>query len=623
MYWNKRIAILVSALVIAAVGTGILAFLRRPSLESLSGLSGPAEISVVATEGKSDWTDYAIGSDTRLAILLTDDDSSWLGVTEGLKTIGIPFRITRDVETAVRHKVVMVYPAISGQLLDADSLGILEQHVEMGGTLIATQVLGGGLQGVFGFDQIEQSRSHSEIRFTGSDPTLSFIDQPEEQTVRIGNPEDETQRIGAQSFLGASTVLASYEDGSAALVTKTSDQGGHAYALGFDLGFFILKATNGRTGGASRNYGNAYEPSVDTWLRWIKSVYVQEEPHAITLHTVPEARDLAVVISFDVDYTHSMSNLEAYTNLLMEKGLLGTFFVQTKYFDDYNDKAFFNDRTLPILSRVAGSGMEIGSHTVAHPSAFSDIPLGDGEERFPDYQPRVLNRARVWSATILGELRVSKFLLEHFMETDVVSFRPGYLATPERLPEALEASGYKYASTATSGHVLTHLPFRMNFSRGYADTTSIFQFPIAIEDEIPPHMNLRLDSAIELAEQLSDYGGSFVMLIHPNVTGEKLEFLNAIIPVLEPHSWFGTLQQYGDWWVMRDGVSVDTSSTEAGIVVTVNSEVPIYGLRLDLDSAWRPQTALPAGMTFSSGALYIGEAGTEVSVDFLISSETP
>ena len=68
MYWNKRIAILVSALVIAAVGSGILAFLRRPSLESLSGLSGPAEISVVATEGKSDWTDYATGSDTRLAI---------------------------------------------------------------------------------------------------------------------------------------------------------------------------------------------------------------------------------------------------------------------------------------------------------------------------------------------------------------------------------------------------------------------------------------------------------------------------------------------------------------------------------------------------------------------------
>ena len=136
-------------------------------------------------------------------------------------------------------------------------------------------------------------------------------------------------------------------------------------------------------------------------------------------------------------------------------------------------------------------------------------------------------------------------------------------------------------------------------------------------------MNLRLASAIELAEQLSDYGGSFVMLIHPNVTGEKLEFLKAIIPVLKPHSWFGTLQQYGDWWTMRDSVSVDTSGTETSIVVTVTSEIPVYGLRLDLDPAWRPQSPLPAGMTFSPGALYIEESGTEISVDFLISSESP
>lgn len=614
MFWNKRVAVLISALIIAAITISILTYVRRPSLEGLAGLNGPTADSIIADGQSSSWSVHADGSESRLAILLTDEDSSWLGLAEGLKSIGVPFLITRNTKAAVQHKVVLAYPAISGRLLDAEDLETLAQHVESGGTLIATQILGGGLQGVFGFDRIEEFRDHSEIRFSGSHPTLSFIDRPEERTVRIGNPDKDLHRIGTQAFVGATNILATYDDGSAAVVAHASKQGGQAYAIGFDLGFFILKSANGRNGGVSRNYANAYEPSVDTWLRWIKSVYTQSEPAAITLHSAPEGRDLAVVISFDIDYSNSMTNTRAFSDLLSELGIPGTFFIQTKYFDDYNDKAFFNDFTLPIVQHLNESGMEVASHSVTHAKTFSDMPLGEGSERFPDYQPRVLNEGRTWNASILGELRVSKYLLEQVTETEVVSFRPGYLATPARLPEALDASGYKYASSATSGNVLTHLPYRMNFSRGYDSATGVFQFPIAIEDEIPPHMNLREEPAVDLAKRLAEYGGCYVVLIHPNVTKEKIEFLNAVVPELKRFAWFGTLQQFGDWWTMRDSVSVDARIFEDEMVITVDSELPIQGLRLDLDTDWIPQSPLPDGVSVSPGSVYIAEAGTELSI---------
>lgn len=616
MFWNKRVAILISALLAAAAATALAAYFNRPPLEAFDGAEGPSEISPVAEPEPADWTVHAEGTDSRLAILLTDDASSWIGLAEGLKSMGVPFRMTRDVDSAVRHDVIIVYPVISGKVLEADELASLGQHVEQGGTLIATQVLGGGLQGVFGFEGISESRAHSEIRFAGNDPSLSFINRAEERTVRIGNPDRDSQRIGTQAFEGARTILATYEDGSAALVANRHPSGGQAFALGMDLGFFILKATNGRSGGASRNYANAYEPSVDTWLRWLKSVYTQSQAGAVTLHPAPEGRDLAVIVSFDVDYSDSITKMEAYNDLLARMEIPGTFFVQTKYFDDYNDEAFFHDLTVPGVQRLTESGMEVASHSVAHSPTFGDMPLGDGKERYPHYQPRVLNRNRAWAASILGELRVSKFLLESVTGKEVVSFRPGYLATPHQLPEALEASGYKYASTMTSGNVLTHLPFRMNFGQGYEAQTDIFQFPIAIEDEIPPHMNLRVEPAIDLANELAEYGGSFVMLIHPNVTEGKLDFLETILPALQPRAWFGTLEAYGNWWTMRDGVAVDTRRTQDGWELSLTSRQPMRGLRLDIDPEWVPSGDLKDGLTFSPGQLHVDTAGTALTMTF-------
>lgn len=589
-----RAAIAVS--VVCLLALGLVAFLDRNTFARFDDLQGPQGASEVAAAKRSDWRSYSGGDPARLAILLTDENSAWLGLAHGLKSIGVPFTITRDALQATRHQVVLVYPAISGRAFDEKGLIALRSHVTHGGTLIATQVLGGGLQDLFGFDTVSESRSHYRIDFDNAapltEPSLAWLDHPHERSVLLGNAENPDSAIGTQAYDGAKTALARFGDGSPALIKQADPSGGAAYALGFDLGFFIMRAQGDRNDQGYRSYANGYEPSVDVWLRWIRALYQQREPLAVTLHTVPDGKSLSAVVTFDVDFVQSMEHLTAYRDLLQRLRVPATFFIQTKYYRDFQDEGFFNDRTLETIGGLQRAGMEIASHSVSHSDMYASVPLGDGRETYPDYQPRVKAKGDTRDASVLGELRVSKFLLEQLSDSEVVSFRPGYLATPPSLPQALEASGYRFGSSETAGNVTTHLPYRSNQDRMYGRETSVFEFPIAVEDEIPPVMDLRQDDAVALAHQLAPYGGSFVILVHPNEAEHKYRFLEGVIPRLQPFAWFGTLAQLGDWWAARDQLSVDVTREKAATVIRLTTAEPIDGISLQL----------PANLTLRSPA---------------------
>ncbi len=607
--WGVIGAILTIGLIIAAS-----IWLSRPPA-FLRGLNGPAAVSADIEAELADWRDYETGSASRLAILLTDEDSAWLGLVHGLRTIGVPFVITRDAARAVQHSTILAYPIISGALLEPVELDSLRQYVAGGGTLIATQVLGGGLQDVFGFERLEEGRDHYEVSFGSGQALTGFLTGPREQVVRLGNPERPESWIGTQSFVGAQTVLGRYQDGAAAFIARSHAGGGQAYALGFDLGFFILRANSGRDEGAGRDYANGYEPSVDVWLRLVRAIY-RDAPDAVTLATVPDGQALASIITFDVDYQYSVANMAAYADVLTDHGVHGTFFIQTKYFRDYLDRSFFDQSAFAAIRELQRQGMEIGSHSVSHTDVFSDLPLGSGEERYPGYQPRVGGVGDTRHASVLGELRVSRFLLEALTGETVTSFRPGYLATPDSLPEALEASGYRFSTSISSGTALTHLPYKANFGRRYASETAIFEFPISLEDEQPVLDGDRLAAGIDLAASLARYGGVNVVLIHPNETGEKLAMLDGLLTAIGPNSWIGTLQAFGDWWAVRDTVQVDVSLGEQTIALVMTTDAPIEGLTVQIPETWRPVTPLREGASLEAGVLVLPAFNDRLEIEF-------
>lgn len=565
-------------------------------------------MSVLPPEVPARWQDFDQGETSRLAIFLTDPDSAWLGVAHGLKSIGVPFRITRDVAQATRHRMVLVYPSISGKLPSATLQG-LANHARHGGTLVAGHVVGGGLGEVFGFADAVQG-THAEVRFdTGHAVTAGFTD-PAEQRIRIGNPAVAETLVGSYSYTQPrNPPLAVFEDGSAA-ITVRHYKPGTAYALGMDLGHLLHKGYNNREEGIARSYVNGFEPTLDVLLRLIKAIYQEAEPAAVTLGTVPQGKSLSVLITHDIDYTRSMVNAVSFAKSAQAAGVPSTHFIQTKYMRDWNDDIFYDDQGVVLLGQLQALGREIGSHTVSHSKVMETFPQGSGDERYPTYQPFVKAQTQAEGASLFGELRVSRFLLQHHAPgAEVVSFRPGHLRNPYTLPQSLQATGYRYSSSVTANTSLSHLPFRLTYGRGQTSPTSVFEFPVTVEDEHPPRLGDRLPQAIDLARQIARYGGTYVALIHTDVTDHKLAFQEGLIEAVRPFAWFGSMRSFGDWWVARDAVALDVARASDGTLnLTLKAPTPIEGLTLAVPATHRLAGSQPAGTTVteSPGQLVIG-----------------
>ncbi|MCW5797066.1 MAG: hypothetical protein KIT40_01080 [Nitrospira sp.] len=583
------------ALLFVSLVIGVRILVGSPSVEHMEipekdfhrfpGVSGPNDATVMPDRVPAAWSAYEQGSASRLAILLTDPDSSWLGLAHGLKSIGVPFRITRDVHEALAHKVVLVYPMISGKVLGPEALQALAEFPKTGGTLIGVQVLGGGLNQVFGFRDAVASRQRYDMTLTSTDPLLADLTDPRERQLRVGIRDKGMDVMGTYGYTEASAPLARFDDGTAA-ITQVVHGRGRAYAIGLDLGFLLLKGYNNRGEELVKTFDNEFDPTLDVWLRLTKSIYRTAQEAAVTLGTVPFGKSLSVMMTHDVDFTQSIKNAVEYAAYEKSQGLIGTYFIQVKYIRDYNDDIFFNDEGVQYVKQLADLGMELGSHTIAHSRVFNQFPLGTGRETYPSYAPFVKDRTTAYNASILGELRVSKFLIDHFSGQSIVSFRPGELSNPFGLPQALLATGYRYSSTATANNSLTHLPYQLNYDRLIDSEVEVFEFPVTIEDEALPKMGDRLPQALEVAKRISRYGGSVVVLIHPNILDHKLAFEKGFVEGVRPYAWFGSVREFGRWWAARNRVEVDVARDPTAMRVTLKVPVSVAGLTLEVPAGW-------------------------------------
>jgi hypothetical protein len=193
-------------------------------------------------------------------------------------------------------------------------------------------------------------------------------------------------------------------------------------------------------------------------------------------------------------------------------GTSSTFFVQTKYLDDVNSHAFFFGQSLDILRRLAAGNSDIESHTVIHSKLFNKVPLGTGEEQYPSYQARATRDNAAQDATALGEVCVSKSLLDGEIPAhQTIFFRAGHLRVPPYLPEALVRCGYEFDSSFTAGDVLTNFPYQLDFDLGMTEPTPIFEFPVTFEDEQLPPLVDRIPAMLDVIEANAENGAPSVI----------------------------------------------------------------------------------------------------------------
>jgi len=523
---------------------------------------------------------------SQVAVLLTKSDENGESPIRCLQTMGIPFFVTRDLRIALRHKLLVLYPEVDGKTYDAAQAQAISDFVAHGSVIFAQNVFWGGFKTLFGFEDVVPLRTRHKLVFDTTDPgftdaTLRYLNRAAEKEVPLGSSTipEVIWSNGYKPALGTRS-LARFEDGSIAVLRHDVGRG-HTYLIGVALNDVVLRNQQNRDYEAQRIYVNGFEPGTDVWLLLLRAWYETYSDTGIRLGTIPEGKRSVLMLSHDVDWENSFKPMLAFAAFEKSAGTSSTFFVQTKYLDDVNSHAFFFGQSLDILRRLAAGNSDIESHSVIHSKLFNKVSLGTGGERYPSYQARASRDNAAQDTTALGEVCVSKSLLDGEIPAhETIFFRAGHLRVPPYLPEALVRCGYEFDSSFTAGDVLTNFPYRLDFDLGMTEPTPIFEFPVTFEDEQLPSLVDRLPAMLDVIEANAENGAPSVILIHSNNAQDKLQAERLLLSRLPEDILVGNMTAYARFWRARSQVSWVPQQAAGGERIEINSELPVAGLTL-------------------------------------------
>src|SRR6267143_3937715 len=490
----------------------------------------------------------------QIAVYWTNPTEGVLGVVHALRAMGIPFFVTRDFKRALLHRLVVIYPSSDSTTFTSAQIEDLTRHVRSGGSLFAVNILARNLGGLFGFSTVVPSRQRHQVNFSaGSDPALRYLNRPEELQVPLGAPKY-NQIFWTNGYTPEETaaVLAHFEDGSAAVLRKYWGKG-TAYLCGISFHDVVLRNQVNRDFDAERHYVNAFEPGADVWLLLLRAWYETAEPAAVRISTIPGGQMSVVLLSHDVDWEYSFTPALSFAKTEASLRTRSTFFIQTKYVSDANSKAFFFGKKLADIRGLFSSGHSIGSHSIIHSRGFNKFELGSGVEEYPVYQPRGTGFDTATGASVFGEVRVSKQLLDGEISGQCTDFfRAGHLRVPATLPEALQRCGYRFDSSFTADDVLSNFPYALPLGLLFEEDSGIYEFPVTIDDSEDPPLAQRVDSALEVIRANAENGAPNVVLIHPTESQGKLLAEETLLRQLPPGVIAMDMESFARFWRARD-----------------------------------------------------------------------
>ena len=104
---------------------------------------------------------------------------------------------------------------------------------------------------------------------------------------------------------------------------------------------------------------------------------------------------------------------------------------------------------------------------------------------------------------------------------------------------------------------------------------------MTIEDEKSPRLGDHFDAAVGVIDRIARHGGVAVILIHPDVTGHKLQFEKRLMERMKGRLWIGSLGAFGDWWSARDAAEIDFD----GVALHVNAPAKLEAVEVTFPKA--------------------------------------
>jgi hypothetical protein len=476
-----------------------------------------------------------------------NSEAEAIGAARALEPLGIPYRFFSDVAAAKDFEVIQVGGSVAADDLSVEEIATLQAYVEAGGTLILYNVSDPDAFDLAGIERAFYDPTHARLDFLDvADPILTYLDHPNERSVLLS---DGVTGIQSREHTCTGTVLATYDNGSHA-ICRHRIGAGTVYTVGIRPKIWQLFRQNWKTSGLDLDFTGHFHPTADIPSLMLRGLY-----EAYT--TMPQLRAFApptyrgvLVVTHDVDDAGSVENLPRYWAFEREQGVGATYFIQTATYSTGYTSGFYGPETVQVLSDA--TDFDLGSHSFGHFRNFDECAPGSGEESAGSYLPTASGAGISTDCTVLGELGVSRYLLEEDLGVGVEHFRAGHLVVPPSLPASLARLGYRRDTSTPAGYTGAFLPFvQFEYQSPEIIEYPVMEYPISISDNKLGETNVQetVEHWREVLAANAANGMPTVLLVHPSDRSGRLEALEQFIRSVNDGSyWITDLESFADFW---------------------------------------------------------------------------
>jgi len=494
-----------------------------------------------------------------------------------LEVAGLPYQITTDFSVASTAKYIIITRGFDNTNLSTTQEDLLRTFVQNGGILIMPNLkntnifdLAGISEELFGNERYLFLPNMSEYP-----DYFPLFNQDREFSLSLGDALKQSATNTRAYTPTTADVLMRFDDNSAALV-KNSFGSGYVYSFGFDFRDLVTRNQMNRDLSAHRSYSNDFEAVTDMLGFIFREIIAEHKIHLVYKHTAIGDKSANLLLSHDVDSRTGMEWMTAFAAEEYRRGIRASFMITTGYLDNAYGSDYYNPYK-HLIKPVYDLGHEIGSHSVAHSRDFASFEYGTLGSTAANYYPTIVNGITS-GGSVLGELEVSRDLLELEIPSKIRSFRSGHLAFPNTLTNGLSELNYFYNSSNSANDVLSSFPFYPVTDRSFSGVfTQVMEIPVTISDVFDDGFTEE-NSADKVALWLSvsqkyfDNHMPVVLLIHPN-RAFKLTALESYLDDLSDDIYLGNLAEYGDFWRYRSSVNYQSSVTDNVLTISLDDSV--------------------------------------------------
>jgi hypothetical protein len=511
---------------------------------------------------------------------LEANNSRFQAAVNLLKLAGIPFDTTSFIDTAINYPVILTGSRIADTSLTTLQKMQLQNFVSSGGVLISSSLRDPTLFPLFGINLSESDNNLYRIDWdtTVAPQYFGLINDSLEYSVALADTDQINYFVRAYT-LSTGQSLGNYEDGRSALV-KNNFGLGKTYLFGPDFRDIILRSELNMDLEAQRTYSNGFEPAKDVFVFIVRNIIRNSIPNSVYKYTSPNNSSSVLLITHDVDSKTGIDSMYYFYEYEASVGINAHYNITTRYMGDTWMSAYYVGSE-PKYDSLLLFGQTMSSHSVGHFPDFNDDSIfhyGSLGNTMISYNPAYIG-GNTLGGTVLGELEVSKDILESTYGVNIRSYRSGHLCFPDSLGMGLEETGYEFNSTNSANDVLTGFPYynynRKSFS---GELSAILEIPMTISDVFKDNpiadtnYFLKVTTWIKTIAQYDLNNSPVTLLIHPN-RGYKLQAMKDLLDSLPPNMKIYPFQLYGEYWRKRDSLLFHTELSNDTLIVRMEGPI--------------------------------------------------